>query len=66
MDTFQSTTPNPFALMMDPESIFAAMARSHRLAQLTSRICRPLDKPVVARADGDPVSVDRNADLADR
>ena len=36
---------NPFALMMDPAAVFAAMERSERLARLHSRICRPLDKP---------------------
>lgn len=38
---------NPFALMMDPESVFQAIERSERLARLKSRICRPLDKPQV-------------------
>ncbi|NUZ08043.1 hypothetical protein [Piscinibacter koreensis] len=36
---------NPFALMMCPEAVFAAIDRSEHLAQLQSRICRPLDKP---------------------
>ena len=36
---------NPFALMMDPAAVFAAVERSERLARLHSRICRPLDKP---------------------
>lgn len=43
---------NPFALMMDPESVFQAIERSERLARLKSRICRPLDKPV-APAEGE-------------
>ena len=38
---------NPFALMMNPEAVLAAIAGSERLAQLGSRICRPLDKPPV-------------------
>jgi len=42
---------NPFAMMLDPEAVFAAVARSERLALLKSRICRPLDKPVIARTD---------------
>jgi hypothetical protein len=37
---------NPFALMMDPEAVLAAVNRSDRLLRLKSRICRPLDKPV--------------------
>lgn len=39
---------NPFALMMDPASVFAAVERSERLARLQSRVCRPLDKPQAA------------------
>jgi hypothetical protein len=38
-------TANPFALMMTPEAIFAAIERSDRLSRLKSRICRPLDGP---------------------
>jgi hypothetical protein len=36
---------NPFALMMTPEAVFAAIERSDRLSRLKSRICRPLDGP---------------------
>jgi hypothetical protein len=36
---------NPFALMMNPEAVIAAMNRSERLRRLTSHVCRPLDKP---------------------
>jgi len=35
---------NPFALMMDPQAVLAALEQSTRLAQLKRRICRPLDK----------------------
>ena len=42
---FTEVASNPFALMMDPAAVFAAMERSERLARLHSRICRPLDKP---------------------
>jgi hypothetical protein len=49
MTTVQAAS-NPFALMMDPESVLAAMASSERLARLHSRIWRPLDKPMTARA----------------
>ena len=38
-------TANPFALMMTPEAVFAAIERSDRLNRLKSRICRPLDGP---------------------
>ncbi len=46
MTTAQIAAANPFALMMDPEAVFAAIASSDRLARLQSRICRPLDKPL--------------------
>ena len=36
---------NPFALMMTPEAVFAAIENSERLARLKSRVCRPLDNP---------------------
>lgn len=36
---------NPFELMMNPEAVLQAMARSDRLERLQRRICRPLDKP---------------------
>lgn len=52
MTTLQ-TEANPFALMMEPEAIFAAVAASERLARLKSRICRPLDKPLIAMADSE-------------
>jgi hypothetical protein len=42
---------NPFALMMDPQSVLAAVARSERLSRLNSRICRPLDKGSLPIAD---------------
>lgn len=42
---------NPFALMMNPSEVFAAVERSDRLERLQRRVCRPLDKPVIARKD---------------
>jgi hypothetical protein len=36
---------DPFALMVAPEAVFAAIERSERLARLKSTICRPLDNP---------------------
>ena len=55
MSQVQYSTPNPFALLMDPQSVFEAIENSERLERLHSRICRPLDKPVltVTAADDD-------------
>ncbi len=61
MTTVQAAS-NPFALMMDPESVLAAMAKSERLARLHSRIWRPLDKPMVARAPAEATEFDRLVD----
>jgi len=40
---------DPFALMLDPGVVFQAMESSDRLRRLKSRICRPLDKPLLAK-----------------
>ncbi|MDX9842196.1 MAG: hypothetical protein RBT42_00405 [Aquabacterium sp.] len=47
---------NPFALMMDPEAVLAAMERSERLNHLQSRVCRPLDKQEEAADKTSPLS----------
>ena len=41
---------NPFALLLNPAAVLAEVARSERLSLLSSRICRPLDKPVLTGA----------------
>ena len=46
-------TSNPFALMMTPEAVFAAIEHSDRLSRLKSRICRPLDGPRPAQPTTD-------------
>lgn len=56
------TPPNPFALLMDPETVVQAMERSERLARLHSRICRPLDKPLIPRVADDVIAFDRKVD----
>jgi hypothetical protein len=38
---------NPFAMMLDPHAVLASVAQSERLTRLQSRICRPLDKPLL-------------------
>jgi hypothetical protein len=39
---------NPFMLMINPEVILAAVAKSERLSQLNRHMCRPLDRLVPA------------------
>jgi hypothetical protein len=38
---------NPFALMLDPQAVFAKIECSERLERLHRRVCRPLDKPLL-------------------
>jgi hypothetical protein len=45
----QHPVSDPFALMMDPDSVVQAMQHSDRLARLQRRVCRPLDKPLISR-----------------
>lgn len=64
MTTVQ-TASNPFALMMDPEAVFAALAGSDRLTRLKSRVCRPLDKPQVARSEDGKAEPDERLEPAE-
>ncbi|MDQ6680792.1 MAG: hypothetical protein M3Y67_07490 [Pseudomonadota bacterium] len=57
-------TANPFALMMAPEAIFAAIERSERLGRLKSRICRPLDGPRPAEAETEVGAFDEAVEAA--
>lgn len=65
MTTVQQAVSNPFALMMDPESVLAAMASSERLNHLHSRVFRPLDKPLVAKVNAEAAAFDELVDDAD-
>jgi hypothetical protein len=48
----QAPVSDPFAMLMDLQGVVQAMERSDRLARLQSRICRPLDKPLVSGIGG--------------
>lgn len=50
---------DPFALMMNPEAVFQALARSDRLSRLQRRICRPLDKPMIPKVGSELDEFDR-------
>lgn len=56
---------NPFALLMDPQSVFKAIENSERLERLHSRVCRPLDKPVLPAAAAEDEANDGRLDLLD-
>ncbi len=53
----QTLIANPFAMLLDPERIARAVESSERLNRLHSRVCRPLDKPLIARR-GDASDLD--------
>lgn len=53
---------NPFALMMNPAEVLEAVERSTRLDRLQRRVCRPLDKPLIARKESDMNDYDRAID----
>ena len=53
---------NPFALMMNPDAVLQAMQCSDRLGRLQRRICKPLDKPVLARSADEVAEFDHEVD----
>lgn len=57
---------NPFMLMLQPEVILAAIAKSERLGQLNRHLCRPLDRPAPGTATT-PIAnaIDTEDDSAD-
>jgi hypothetical protein len=60
----QSLYANPFALMMDPQAVLEAMERSERLNRLQSRVCRPLDKPLIPLVASDEQAYDNEVDAS--
>ena len=47
----QNIAANPFALLLDPEAVHAALQQSTALTRLKSRVWRPLDRtsgPIVS------------------
>ena len=50
---------DPFAMLLDLDSVVAEVARSERLKRLSSRVYHPLDKPQIPTKDdviGDSVA----------
>jgi hypothetical protein len=59
---------DPFAMLVNPQAVLEAIEQSGRLSALASRVCRPLDKPLIPKRDADDgrsydESIDRSADL---
>lgn len=57
----QHRVVNPFVLLMDPQSVFRAIEKSERLERLHSRVCRPLDKPLLPVVAAEDASESANA-----
>ena len=56
---------NPFALMMNPDAVLAAMASSDRLGRLQRRICKPLDKPMIPKSPDEISAFDHEVEDSD-
>jgi hypothetical protein len=50
-DSQHAVLADPFAMLIDPAAVLQAIERSGRLGALASRICRPLDKPLIPKRD---------------
>ena len=61
----QHITANPFALLMNPEAVHAALAQSEHLNSLKSRVWRPLDQPLIPRTTADVEAFDDSVEDAD-
>ena len=42
---------DPFAMLINPQAVLQAIEQSGRLGALASRVCRPLDKPLIPKRD---------------
>lgn len=40
---------DPFAMLLHPEAVLSAIEQSGNLNALASRICRPLDRPLIPK-----------------
>lgn len=60
----QHIMANPFALLMDPEAVHAALAQSAHLNSLKSRVWRPLDQPLIPRSAADVDAFDESVEAA--
>ena len=59
---------DPFAMLINPQAVLQAIEQSGRLGALTSRVCRPLDKPLIPKRDADDQrsydeGIERHADM---
>jgi hypothetical protein len=57
----QSLRADPFALLLNPQDVVAAMQGSERLHGLARRVCRPLDRPLIPHRNRKDVAEFDNA-----
>lgn len=62
-DSQLAALADPFAMLVHPEAVLQAIERSGRLGALASRICRPLDKPLIPKRE-DTADAQRSFDDA--
>ena len=48
-----TSVADPFAMLINPQAVLQAIEQSGRLGALASRVCRPLDKPLIPKRDAD-------------
>jgi len=56
---------DPFAMLINPQAVLAAIEQSGRLGALNSRVCRPLDKPLIPKRDGEDARHETSDDMRD-
>lgn len=56
---------NPFALLVDPQAVIAAVEKSERLGRLNRHLCRPLDRPMPGTAGVTDSGPEAEADAAE-
>ena len=70
MPTLSRAPVNPFAMMLDPQSVIDAVERSGCLDHLKRRVYRPLDKPLIPKRPSAELaafdqSIDEDLDAGD-
>jgi hypothetical protein len=62
-NTDGAAVADPFAMLINPQAVLQAIEQSGRLGALASRVCRPLDKPLIPKREADE-GTERRDDIA--
>ena len=60
--TTAALAANPFALMMEPETVREMVEKSEQLSKLSQRQCHPLDRAVIRSASAELAAYDSKID----